>query len=134
METSIQNNRSAEFGNNMDQCIKDCISCYGECMSCIPHCLSIGGKHADPKHITLMMECAEMCNMSATFMQLRGQFAYEHCQLCAKVCDACAESCSSIDADDSMMQKCADFCRKCAESCRNMTHQLIRDPLDHQLE
>lgn len=109
-------------GNNMEQCIRDCLSCYQECTSCIPHCLSLGGKHVEEKHITLMMECAEICKLSATVMQLKGEFAYEFCQLCARVCDACADSCSSIDPNDSMMQKCAEACRKCAESCRSMAH------------
>lgn len=118
----IQGVESKLTGNNMDQCIQDCLSCYQECMSCIPHCLNQGGKHADKNHITLMMECAEMCNMSATFMQLKSKFSFEHCQLCAKVCEACEASCSSIDPNDSMMQKCADMCRKCADSCRSMAH------------
>lgn len=109
-------------GNSMDQCIQDCLACYQECLSCIPHCLTQGGKHAETKHITLMMECAEMCNMSASFMQLKGQFAYEHCQLCANVCEACEASCRSVDPNDSMMQRCADACRKCADSCRSMAH------------
>lgn len=119
METSIQSNQS---GMNMEQCIRDCVACYQECTSCISHCLSLGGAHSEQKHITLMMECAQICNMSATLMQLKAQFSYEHCQLCAKVCDACAESCGSLDPNDSMMQRCADTCRKCAESCRSMAH------------
>ena len=119
METSVQ---GTVQGNSMEQCIRDCLACYEECMSCIPHCLSQGGIHAEPKHLTLMMECAEMCDMSARFMHLKGQFAHEHCQLCAKVCDACAESCAKVDPNDSMMQRCADICRRCAESCRSMAH------------
>lgn len=122
MQTSNQSTQSNQSGINMEQCIRDCLACYQECTSCIPHCLSQGRPHAEQKHITLMMECAQMCNMSATLMQLKGQFSYEHCQLCAKVCDACADSCSSIDPNDSMMQRCADMCRKCAESCRSMAH------------
>jgi hypothetical protein len=109
-------------GNSMEQCIRDCISCYQECISCIPHCLAQGGKHAEQKHLVLMMECAEVCNVSATLMQLKGQFAYELCQFCAKICESCEESCRSIDPNDSMMQKCADMCHRCADSCRNMAH------------
>lgn len=120
MQVQGRSNESA--GISMDQCIRDCIACYQECMSCLPHCLEQGGRHVEKKHITLMMECAQICNMSATIMQLKGEFAYELCQVCARVCDACAESCSSIDPNDSMMQKCTDMCRKCADSCRNMGH------------
>lgn len=109
-------------GNSMEQCIKDCLACYQECLSCISHCLAQGGKHADPKHINLMLECARMCQMSVDLMLVKGQFAHEHCQLCAKVCEACEASCRSIDPNDSMMQKCADMCRKCADSCRSMAH------------
>jgi hypothetical protein len=118
----VQNVSNKLSGNSMEQCIRDCLACYQECLSCIPHCLGQGGKHAEQKHITLMMECSEMCNMSASLMKMQGQFAYEHCQLCAKVCDACEASCRSVDPNDSMMQKCADACRKCADSCRNMAH------------
>jgi len=117
---------SARMGSQLDasvqQCIEDCIACYQECTSCIPYCLSQGGKHVEKKHLTLMMECAEMCNMSATLMQLQSQFAHAHCQLCAKICDACAESCNKVDPNDAMMNSCADACRQCAESCRNMAH------------
>lgn len=120
---NVQAAANESVGINMEQCIRDCIECYQECTRCIPHCLSQGGEHVEQKHILLMMECAQICNMSATLMMLKGgQFAYEHCQLCAKVCDACEESCNSIDPDDSMMQKCADMCRKCADSCRSMAH------------
>jgi hypothetical protein len=118
----VQGSTSKSGGISMEQCIRDCIACYQECMSCIPHCLEQGGRHVEQRHITLMMECAQMCNMSSTLMQLKGEFAYEHCQVCARVCEACAESCSSIDPNDSMMQKCADACRRCADSCRNMAH------------
>ena len=118
----VQDSASKSGGISMDQCIRDCIACYQECLSCIPHCLSLGGKHVEPKHMTLLMECAQICNMSATLMQLKGDFAFEHCQVCARICDACADSCLSIDQHDSMMQNCADSCRRCTESCRNMAH------------
>lgn len=117
METTI-----SEFSQNMEHCIEDCLVCYKECMSCIPYCFSKGGKLVEAKHLTLMLECAETCNMSATVMQLRGMNSFELCQLCARVCDACAESCDSVDPNDLMMQKCADMCRNCAESCRSMIH------------
>ncbi len=118
----IQGSMEQSKGSNMDQCLRDCIACYQECMGCIPHCLAQGGEHTEQKHLTLMMECAQVCNVSATLMQLGGKFAYEHCQLCAKICEACEESCRSVDPNDSMMQRCADQCRRCADSCRSMAH------------
>ena len=122
MQSTTQSGQSLQSGNSMEQCFQDCLACYQECLSCIPHCLSQGGKHAEQKHISLMLECAEICNMSASVMALKGQFAHELCQLCAKVCEACEASCRSIDPNDSMMQRCADMCRRCADSCRSMAH------------
>jgi hypothetical protein len=122
METVTQERSKSKSASNIEQCIRDCLECYQTCLSCLSHCLSQGGKHAEQKHITLMMECAQICNMSATLMTLNGQFAHEHCQLCAKVCEACEESCRSMDPEDSMMQECADMCRKCADSCTSMSH------------
>jgi hypothetical protein len=122
MEFTQPTSGRTQGGNSLDQCIQDCLACYQECTSCLPHCLSLGGKHVEQKHLTLMMECAQMCEMSATIMQLKGDFAYEQCQLCAKVCDACAESCLRIDPKDAIMKRCADMCRRCAQSCRSMTH------------
>lgn len=68
METNLHGNENLQSGNSMDQCIQDCIACYQECLGCIPHCLSQGGMHAEQRHITLMMECAELCNLSANVM------------------------------------------------------------------
>lgn len=120
--TSLQSVASKLTDSSMEQCIRDCLACYEECMSCIPHCLTQGGNHADPKHIKLMMDCAEACEMSARMMLRKSDFHFEHCAFCAKICDACADSCEAVDPNDSMMQKCAELCRKCAESCRSMAH------------
>ena len=123
METSIQSSGNISSGNSMEECIKECLACFQSCISCISHCLVQGGKFAEPKHIGLMQECAEVCRTSATLMVSKGQFSFEFCQLCATVCDACAQSCLNVDPNDSMMQECADECRKCAAACRNMSHQ-----------
>lgn len=122
MEITYEFNKVQNSRTNMEECIESCLKCYQSCLSCIPHCLTQGGKHSEADHITLMMECAELCRTSASIMQLKGEFAYELCKVCAQVCDACADSCSSIDPEDSMMQRCAQMCNRCAESCRSMSH------------
>lgn len=103
-----------------EETIYDCMKCFESCTSCIQHCLREGGNHADAIHIQLLMSCAELCQLSATFMLQKSEFTSELCSLCAKVCLATAESCQEIDADDFMMQECSSACRKCAESCQNM--------------
>jgi hypothetical protein len=83
------------------------------------HCLHMGGRHVEANHLTLLLDCAEICQTSANFM-LRGSDLHSRtCAVCAEVCERCAESCERF-TDDAMMQQCAQVCRSCAQSCREM--------------
>jgi len=84
--------------------------------SAMNHCLEAGGKHVEPSHFRLMMNCAEMCQTSLNFMLSNSPFSKQVCAVCAEICDACAESCDQLDG----MEECAKACRECAESCRSM--------------
>ena len=104
----------------MQQCITDCQSCAAACLETMQHCLAMGGEHSAAPHITLLADCADVCQTSANFM-LRGSALHaETCRACAVVCHACEESCRSTDADDETMLACADACRQCAASCERM--------------
>ena len=105
----------------MNQCMKNCNECSEICMKTIMHCLQKGGDHASPEHIRLMMDCAEICKMSASFMARGSDHAGRIAEICAEICEKCAESCEAM-ADDSEMARCADICRQCAESCRSMVN------------
>ncbi|GKU24558.1 hypothetical protein CFOLD11_13840 [Clostridium folliculivorans] len=50
--------------------------------------------------------------MSVGLMFINGQFAKDHCKMCATICDACAKECSIFK--DEHCQKCADECRRMA--------------------
>jgi len=104
----------------MRQCIEECTRCHAICLETVGHCLELGGKHADPAHIRLLLDCADICRTSADFM-LRGSDLHPRtCGVCAEVCRACADSCERMGRDDQMMQQCAQQCRRCAESCERM--------------
>jgi hypothetical protein len=60
----------------------------------------------------MLMDCAEICQASANFMQGGSPL---HMQTCA----ACAEDCERFK-DDEMMAACAKACRRCEASCREM--------------
>lgn len=85
------------------------------------HCLKMGGKHASPEHIGLMMDCAEICGTSAHFMQRHSPRHALTCGVCAEVCEACARDCESMANGDDMMLRCAAICHECAASCREMS-------------
>lgn len=102
----------------MQECIQNCFNCHKTCLSMAAnHCLEMGGKHVEPAHFRLMLDCAEICQMSANFM-LRGSVHHAHvCAECTDICDDCARSCERVgDLED-----CVQACRRCAESCRAMS-------------
>ena len=80
------------------------------------HCLEHGGKHVEPRHFRLMMNCAEICRTAADFMLSGSELHDKVCAVCADVCEACAQSCESIGG----MDECVQACRLCAQSCREM--------------
>jgi hypothetical protein len=109
----------AHVSQNMQECIDRCDECRHECLSMLDHCLEKGGPHAEPEHIRLLVDCAEICQTSANFMSRGSDHHSETCDVCAEVCEACAESCEAI-SDDAELARCAEACRTCAQSCREM--------------
>ena len=104
--------------NDMQLCIEICQECHATCLETVMHCLSMGGAHAAPDHIGLMLDCADICRTSADFM-LRGSPRHAlTCSACAEVCEACAADCDRFE--DAFMKECAAVCRRCAASCREM--------------
>jgi len=105
----------------MQQCIQSCLDCHRVCVETIQHCLHMGGKHAEPSHIQLMLDCTEICQISANFM-MRGSDLHSYvCDVCAEVCRRCAEDCERVgSAGDEVMARCAELCHRCAESCQQM--------------
>ncbi|MBN8555450.1 MAG: four-helix bundle copper-binding protein [Deltaproteobacteria bacterium] len=109
----------SHISRELKDCIDNCTTCHDVCAETIQYCLEKGGKHAEAKHIRLLIDCAEICQTSANYM-LRGSDLHpETCRTCAIVCDQCAESCEQMTGD-AEMKCCADICRKCADSCHRM--------------
>ncbi|MFN3945258.1 MAG: four-helix bundle copper-binding protein [Allosphingosinicella sp.] len=106
-----------KLNDEMRACIEACLSshsaCYGMAMN---HCLEAGGRHVEPAHFRLMIECAEACATAARFMMIGSERHTQMCRLCADVCEACAASCEATGD----MQECVVACRRCAEHCRQM--------------
>jgi hypothetical protein len=104
----------------MQQCIDECMRCHATCIRTASHCLELGGKHAEPAHIRLLLDCAQICQTSADFM-LRGSERHQlTCRLCAEICRACADECERMAGKDEMIAACAAECRRCQQSCERM--------------
>ncbi|QSA97752.1 four-helix bundle copper-binding protein [Methylococcus sp. EFPC2] len=101
----------------MQACIEACSHCHQICLhTAMNHCLKAGGKHVKAKHFRLLMNCAEICQLSANFQLGSSVFQHRLCAICAEVCEACATDCEEIGD----MDECVQACRECAESCRQM--------------
>jgi hypothetical protein len=101
----------------LEACIDNCLACYRTCQQdAMTHCLTLGGRHTEPDHFRLMIDCAEACRTAAALMLNDSPFHHEMCGLCAAVCDACAKSCRDIGD----MEECVEACERCADSCRRM--------------
>lgn len=103
----------------VEECINNCLECYRVCTQTVPSCLQMGGKHSEANHITLLVSCANICQVSANFMLIGSPLHMHVCRACAEVCKECADDCNRL-ADDQQMKWCADVCKRCAESCRQM--------------
>ncbi|MPN09638.1 putative cysteine-rich protein YhjQ [bioreactor metagenome] len=99
-------------------CIDACNKCEQACYECFKACLNEADVAARKNCISILVECAQMCQMSSVEMAMDAQFAKEYCQMCATICDACAKECEMFKDDH--CQKCAQECRACAEQCRMM--------------
>jgi hypothetical protein len=104
----------------MQQCIDECLACYQSCHTTVRHCLELGGNHAEPAHVTLLLDCAEICKTSAELMLHGSDMHKQASALCADICRSCEESCRRIGQEDEIMSHCADVCHSCAVSCDRM--------------
>ena len=105
------------LSSEMQQCIQNCLDCHATCLTMqTNHCLEAGGKHVEPAHFKLMMDCAQICITCADFMLRQSEHHQHICAECAEICNACADSCEAVGD----METCVEACRKCAQSCGAM--------------
>lgn len=108
------------LSQDMQDCIQDCLDCHSICVATTMHCLDMGGKHAAREHITTLLACAEICQISARFMLMESPLHARTCEVCAEACERCAQECERLAEGDRLMLDCAETCRRCAQSCREM--------------
>ena len=106
--------------DEMAKCIQLCRDCHAMCTQTIAHCLKLGGRHAAPDHIRLMVDCAQMCATAADYMLRESPFHNRICRLCSELCTQCGKDCEQVAGDDQMVKQCIEMCRKCADSCERM--------------
>jgi hypothetical protein len=107
------------------QCLADCSDCRTICIQTIRHCLETGGEVAGERLISLLTDCADICETTRAYM-LRASTAHAAvCHACAEVAERCAEACDAFP-DDAQLRTCAEICRTAAASARRMG--TVRNP------
>ena len=110
--------------DEMQKCIQLCRDCHAMCTQTIAHCLKLGGRHAAPDHIRLLVDCAQMCATAADYMIRESPFHDRLCRLCSELCKQCGKDCEQVARDDQMVKQCIEMCRKCAGSCERMASKV----------
>lgn len=110
---------AANMSSEMEQCIQTCLETHRISTMTAHHCLGMGGQHAAPQHIGLLLDNAQIALTSADFMLRGSTFHPQTCGLCAEINERCAAECERLEPD-AMMRQCIEQCRRCAESCRRM--------------
>ncbi|QOJ01004.1 MAG: four-helix bundle copper-binding protein [Phycisphaeraceae bacterium] len=104
-------------------CAETCHQCMDACLALIPHCLAHcvkTGQPADPEHIGTLMDCAEICAATHSFLHRGSPHHAAVCMACVSVCDACGACCAELGLEDAPTKACAAACKACADSCRTM--------------
>jgi hypothetical protein len=120
-ESRKTNNSIKEISPHLEKCIEACTKCHQICDETIEHCLFRGGIHADPTHIRLLRDCAQISALAADFMLRDSEFHHMSCNLCADISKTCAEDSEAIDENDEMMKLCAKVCRECSVACQELS-------------
>ena len=108
--------------NQLSQQSRDAIEalqhCHAICHSmALTHCLELGGAHARPQHLRLMLDCAAFCAFTADALGRKSQFHSRFAALCAELCETCAQDCAALG----QMDDCVAACRDCARICRELS-------------
>jgi hypothetical protein len=117
--------------NNLSRQAREAISalqhCSATCSSmAMIHCLELGGAHARPQHLRLMLDCAGFCAFTAEALGRKSQFHTRFAALCSEVCETCGKDCAALG----QMDDCVQACRDCAALCRGLARDDHREILE----
>ncbi|MBY0431447.1 MAG: four-helix bundle copper-binding protein [Rhodospirillales bacterium] len=102
-----------------EDCIRACTDSHNVCLECLAYCMEQGGQYAEEERLQILVDCADICHLSADFM-LRGSPRHRlTCGICERICKDCASCCEAMP-EDGMMRRCARVCRTCAAYCGEM--------------
>lgn len=118
-ETGSVNQSSQQTGSSssMATCLQACQHCHEVCRKAAFGISPAAAQELAADDVRLLLECAELCQLSANWQLAGSQYCRQICGVCAEVCRQCQDRCN----DNEGMQECAAACQRCAESCAAMS-------------
>ncbi len=102
----------------MDATLHACEDAHDALVHAVHDCLKKGGRHAEPGHIGIMLDCAQICHTAHDFILRHSSQHQVTCRACEEICNACAKSCDAVGHAD-----LSELCRKAASACHT-THTM----------
>lgn len=95
----------------------ECIyECQTKCKYCFNACLEEEKIEMMRRCIKLTVECAEICELTASSLSFTGDFTKEVLDVCVKACKECGDECRKHNYLHCI--ECAKACEECADACR----------------
>ena len=102
------------------RCIESTSNTYTSCTETLTYCIDAGGDLAEPEHLRLLLDCAEICQTAQNTLLRGSGLSQLLATVCIEACEKCAESCRALNGSDEQLESCAETCLLCAEYCREL--------------
>ena len=100
----------------VQHCIDACNACANACDQCADACMHEANVYAMIDSISLDIDCAEICRLTAGYVARGSKSAALICEACAAICERCQNETAKYPMAYS--KACAEACRVCLEACR----------------
>lgn len=107
---------SPHLTDDMKACIEACIACHEACTETTAR-LRMQGP-GDEGQIGALLDCADLCRLTASFVGRDSPLHAMACALCAESCQRAARDCERLEDDG--VRRVADACRRTADHCRRL--------------
>jgi hypothetical protein len=104
--------------DELRECARRCLACAGSCLTAVAERLD--REEPLPSHLTVLLGCAELCELTARSIVRGSSEASKIAQLCADVCDDTI----AVAVGEPELAATAEVARICARACR----QLVAEP------
>jgi hypothetical protein len=101
------------------QCIQDCLNCSATCKRTAEEYKRAGGEHGKGAYVYMLLDCGEICQTAAHFMQHDDPLYGYVCQAALQVVNHSGEECERMGDTD-----CANACRIAVESLEQVVRLL----------